>query len=104
MSEPPSVRTLETALAQLNLSDPEHDADQRLSDGDRRVIGIHGYSVSFPGLPPDASVPLDQQSRYRTIDGTSDRVFGPRHMELIEIATRYAERYNRHIWQRCQDI
>jgi hypothetical protein len=104
MSEPSIVRALETALGQLNLADPEQDADQHLADGDRRAIGIQGYSISFPGLPPDASIPLDQESGYRTIDGTSDCVIGPRHMELIEIATRYAERYNRHIWQRRQDI
>ena len=102
MSQPSIVRTLETALGQLNLADPEHDADQRLAEGDQRVIGIHGYSVSFPGVPPDASIPLDQEGEFRTIEGTSDCVLGPRHLELIEIATGYAERYNRHIWAQRQ--
>ena len=104
MSEPPIVRTLEAALEPLNLTEPENDAERHLAAGDQRVIGIHGYSISFPGLPDDASIALSEESGYRTIEGTSDCVIGGRHMELIAVATRYAERYNRHIWLRRQDI
>ncbi len=104
MSEPSIVRTLKAAIRPFNLADPEADAERHLAAGDQRVIGIHGYSISFPGVPADASISLSNESSYGTIEGTSDCVIGTRHMELIGIATRYAERYNRHIWHRRQNI
>lgn len=104
MSEPTIVRTLEAALGQFDLTEPEQDAERHFAAGDTRVIGIHGYSISFPGLPDDARISLSEESGFRTIEGTSDCVSGSRHMELIAVATQYAERYNRYVWQRRQDI
>ena len=105
MSEPPVVRTLEAALARLNLSAPEDDAARNLAAGDERFVGIYGYSVSFPGVPDaDVGPIFADESRFWAIEGTSDCVTGRRHFELIEVATRYAERYNRHVLQRHQDI
>jgi hypothetical protein len=100
MSEPLIVRTLEAALERLNLTEPERDAAGHLANGDKRVIGIYGYSISFPGVPDDASISLLEPSGFRTIEGTSDCVIGRRHAELILVATQYAERYNRYILQR----
>jgi hypothetical protein len=99
MSEPTTVRTLEAALASLDLEEPENDAERCLAAGDTRIIGIYGYSVSFPGIPDVAWMRVIAEETFRAVEGTSDCVIGERHMALISVASNYAERYNRHLWQ-----
>jgi hypothetical protein len=105
MSEPSPAETLDASLESLNLAEPERDAERHLAAGDFRVIGIYGYSINFPGIPDEAWMRIFAEERFRAIEGTSDCVIGGRHMELISIASKYAERYNRHLWQRrAKDI
>jgi hypothetical protein len=102
-AQPPKESDLVVALRgeiqKMDLEHPEKDAKKNILRGDSRFLGIYGYSVTFPGTPEDVpSWDRVHQHGYRGIAGTADTVFGEEHRRLIEVATRYAERYNRYIW------
>ena len=97
--EPDLVVELRHEIKKMDLDHPDKDAARHLRRGDSRFLGIYGYSVTFPGTPDDlASWKLVREHGFRGIAGTADTVFGPEHRRLIDVATRYAERYNRYIW------
>ena len=79
-------------LCSIHLENAEADAARALKKGDTRVLGIYGYSVSFPGISPDDWE--KHHGAYRGIEGTTDAMYGDDHWTLISYATDYAAIYN----------
>src|SRR5205814_969450 len=63
-----------------------------------RFLAVQGYGISVPGLPDDGQLRIADSDKFRMIQGTTDFVVGEKHRELIQIAHRYAERYNSYLW------
>jgi hypothetical protein len=85
---------LKSTLSKLNLKNPAADAKALVATGDRRPVGVYGYSCHVPGpegrnLPPSVDI--------RCLDGTGDVSESEEHHHLIEIATAYAEAYDQEL-------
>ena len=93
------VSLLQSELSKLDLQNPENDLNRNLANGDRRLIGIYGYSLHCPGAE---KLPHDQMEQYgiKPINGTSDCITGGEHRRLIQSVTDYAARYNQALIQR----
>ncbi|HEV7692370.1 MAG TPA: hypothetical protein VGO52_16150 [Hyphomonadaceae bacterium] len=79
-------------LCSIRLEKAEADAERALKAGDTRVLGVYGYSVTFPGTSPKDWETFHEA--YRGIEGTSDMMYGDDHVALISNATDYAAIYN----------
>ncbi len=93
----PTSRQLAQSLRNLNLSNPIADLDARLLRGDRRFIGLNGYTCAAPGLDYSAG-PNDEQHFVFSfgidcIAGTSD-VLDDQLFSLQSMASAYAATYN----------
>jgi hypothetical protein len=73
----------------MNLANPIADLDSNLSSGDRRFIGINGYSCDEPGIGYGDHAVVD---RFHThcLEGTGDVIEGNLHWALTDAATAYA--------------
>ena len=92
------LRVRADSIARL---DPARELAHALERGDRRFIGLQGYSQIAPGL--DHRHPLyPKQGTMRIVEGTSDSVWAPEVKRLNEIAAEYATRYNRMLVQELQ--
>jgi hypothetical protein len=93
------VSLLRSELSKLDLKNPEKDLDRNLANGDRRLIGIYGYSLHCPGAE---KMPHDRIEQYgiKPINGTSDCIMSAEHQRLIQSATDYATRYNQALIER----
>ena len=78
----------QTSLAQ----DPETRARDAVASGAPYILGIQGYSLTFPGVD-DLSVV--RWIGYRILEGTSDVVRSGPCGDYQGRATTYAERFNR---------
>lgn len=87
------VAILKTELASLNLENPEVDLERNYLHGDKRCIGIYGFTLLCPGLE-DISYDLIKKYGVRPIEGTSDSIESGEHGRLIGLATKYAKTYN----------
>lgn len=67
------------------------DAEAAYKSGDRRLIGVYGYSVEIPGFNGD---PYQHKNETKMLDGTGD-VFCTKEEELLNQNARiYAKKYN----------
>ena len=85
---------LKSTLSKLNLKNPAADAKALVAAGDRRPVGVYGYSCHVPGpegrnLPPSVEI--------RCLDGTGDVSESEEHQHLIEIAATYARAYDQEL-------
>ena len=81
-------------LESLVSRDPANDAKASLAKGEKAFLGVAGYSVEIPGIDDRLAQCPWVHSRLRIIRGTSDAVYGERHIVLIGRAKEYAARYN----------
>lgn len=75
----------------------EREATLAFGAGDKRLLGVRGYTTFAPGLGPG---PLDAELSgrpLRIIEGTSDFPLTQGCERLNDRAFRYAVRYNRRI-------
>jgi hypothetical protein len=103
---PPEIRRLQRdwkhcgktgELCAIRLENAEADAERALKAGDRRMLGIAGYTVSIPEAGPHGIRFYDREKvgdAYRIVEGTTDFMIGREHGDLIDYATHYAAIYN----------
>jgi hypothetical protein len=92
---------LAATLAKLNLENPLKDLSANLKRGDKRFIGVNGYTCDAPGVT-DADQRIVNSPKFglNCLDGTSDVVGSDEHFRLIQKATDYAMAYNRELLRR----
>ncbi|MES3021900.1 MAG: hypothetical protein V4857_09995 [Pseudomonadota bacterium] len=81
-------------VATFNIKDPASDARMNIANGDKRLIGICGYSCAVPGRDGDALRPLVKRFGLRVLEGTSCVIEGPEHATLHSLAVGYGIAYN----------
>jgi hypothetical protein len=97
--QPNNAVVLAATLAKLNLGSPVKDLNASLKRGDKRFIGINGYTCDAPGVT-DADQRFATQFGLNCLDGASDVVGSDEHLALIEKATSYALAYNTELLRR----
>jgi len=97
---PGTVELLAT-MGKVRLADPIADLDANISLGDKRFIGINGYSCSEPGLSATDD-PIVAQFHTHCLEGTGDVIEGNLHWALIDAATTYARIYNTELLSRIR--
>jgi hypothetical protein len=85
--------------------DPRGEARAAINRGDLRFVGVCGFACLPVGVPLDSlrMSPDSMAGRgdsLRIIAGTSDAVVSQDVARLNEVARRYAQPYNRVIWDR----
>jgi hypothetical protein len=85
---------LKSTLSKLNLKNPAADAKALVAAGDRRPVGVYGYSCHVPG-PGGRNLPSSVD--VRCLDGTGDVSESEEHQHLIEIAAAYAKAYDQEL-------
>jgi hypothetical protein len=95
------VCELTATLSGVDLARPIADLERNLSVGDRRFIGINGYSCFPPGVDK-ADEPWSPKFGIRCLPGTSDVIEGDAHLALINKATKYAQEYNVELLRRIR--
>jgi|GEM_PF-1812395 hypothetical protein len=68
------------------------DAEQAVSRGDFHLLGVYGFTLEVPGIVERQTI-----STIRPIACTSDMLLSKRHMELVDAARVYADRYDRRV-------
>jgi hypothetical protein len=92
---------LAATLAKLNLENPLKDLNANLKRGDKRFIGIKGYTCDAPGATDaDQAIVNSPKFGLNCLDGTSDVVGSEEHFRLIQKATDYATSYNKELLRR----
>ncbi len=92
---------LAATLAKLNLENPLEDLRTNLKRGDKRFIGINGYTCDAPGvIDADQRIVNSPKFGLNCLDGTSDVVGSEDHFRLIQKATDYAIIYNKELLRR----
>jgi hypothetical protein len=81
-------------LRWVETADPVADAKKAAASNDFRLLAVHGYTWTIPGVSEDKKFEYEGKYGLRMIEGTSDVVMGPEHERLIRAATQYAKRYN----------
>jgi hypothetical protein len=89
-------------LDQLQEKDPVAEADSNFRAGDRRLRGVRGVGIFFPGLPDELVVKLVPQLGYRMIEPTSDAIADDSCAEFQSAAVDFAEAYNKVIVSRLR--
>lgn len=98
---PGTVQLLST-VSKMNLVNPIADLDANLaSGGDRRFIGINGYSCSEPGVSNGDQDVVDRFHSH-CLEGTGDVIEGNLHWALTDAATAYATKYNAELLRRIR--
>jgi hypothetical protein len=94
---------LTATLALLNLSHPIADLDANLARGDKRFVGINGYTCAAPGISDDDySIVHSGLHGIHCLAGTSDNVESNKHKMLIDKASEYARVYNTELLKRIR--
>jgi hypothetical protein len=97
---PGTVQLLST-LSKMNLVNPIADLDANLAIGDRRFIGINGYSCSEPGVA-NGDQEVVNRFHSRCLEGTGDVIEGNLDWALTDAATAYATKYNTELLRRIR--
>ncbi len=84
-------RHLNRAIIAYWRASPEADVDRALAEGDRRFVGVMGIGLIVPGIE-DRDLAKDHG--VKLIPYISDMIVGYRHKVFVDIAYKYAERYN----------
>ena len=94
-------RQIAAQLAKYKNADVATDLQRAWSKGDLRFIGIYGISLSTPGVP-DADQGFVHLVGVRPIEGTSDAISSSAQMELNDVGSRYATKYNSILFQKIK--
>jgi hypothetical protein len=78
-------------------ADPVADAMAAIEQRNVVLLGVRGYTWIIPGVEESQKWEYREKFGLRLIKGTDDVVLGPEHQHLIQIATKYAEIYNRYV-------
>lgn len=89
-----NVDILRGIISHLNIKKPESDLANNLKNGDKRFIGINGYTCVVPGITESNSV-LVSAYGIHCLRGTSDAIDSFEHAQLMSIAIQYAKQYNK---------
>lgn len=102
VSNKSETELLAETLATLNLSNPIADLEANIAKGDKRFIGINGYTCSAPGVESAEDDRLVVSSKYglRCLTGTSDVLESNKQKLLIDKALAYARIYNGELLRR----
>src|SRR5690348_16974710 len=74
------------------------DADRALAHGDRRLVGVSMFSISFPGIESTMTDSAAYQCAFRLASGfTSDAISSDVIRRINGAAMRYARDYNRRL-------
>ena len=92
---PSRLATLRDTVSQLNLNDPEADAESNFARGDARFIGVVDVGCHAPGREGLALKALVATHGLRCLAGTSDVVENSEHRALQEKVSRYGIAYNK---------
>ena len=84
-------------LRWLESANPIADARVALSKGDHRLRAVYGLTVSIPGTDRKDFDTLKRIYGISEITGTTDAFQNAEHARLDQLATSYAETYNRQI-------
>lgn len=86
------------SLRWLDSADLQRDLTAALTRDDTRFIGVYGYAPFTPGVERSVA------SRYgiRYLQGTSDAIQNHEHFRLNQLASSYAEQYNKLLLQRLR--
>jgi len=97
------VEKITAYLSKVNLMDPAKDVKAAMQAKDYRPMAVHGYSEMTPGLELRhlRSMP-DKGKKRKVIHGTSDFIWDSQHDYLIDIAHRYAARYNEVLFEQLK--
>lgn len=95
-SVPPQQGSCTVYLEKYVVGNAEADANKNFRSKTKYLLGIQGYSVTFPGVTDPL---LPQRIGYRVLDGTSDAIIDESCASYQLRAKEYAERYNRHLLQ-----
>jgi hypothetical protein len=96
----PQTDNLRATLKGLALDSPAADLDRNLRGGDKRFIGINGYTCVAPGVAEDDVIL--QTHGVHCLEGTSDALEGSKHRELVREAEGYARAYNAELLHRIR--
>ena len=95
------IAVLTATLATMNLSNPIADLEANTAKGDRRFIGINGYTCHAPGVgTKDDKFVTSSLYGIRCLEGTGDVIEGNQHKHLIDKAIEYARTYNGELLRR----
>ena len=96
-----NAAVLAATLAKLNLQNPLKDLKANLKHGDKRFIGVNGYTCDAPGAAvEDQRIVSSPRFGLNCLDGTSDVTGSEEHFRLIQKATDYASAYNKELLRR----
>lgn len=88
----PSPQPCDSLLSSLARQDPVAQAEAAMASGAPYFLGVHGFTIRFPGVEDAALV---ESTGYRVVEGTSDALEGPSCRLYQARATEYAARFNR---------
>ena len=95
--------TLVSEAARLRFSRPSTQARSAIDAGDRRLVGVAGFGLGFPGAALSESDQLKTTFGVREILGQGDQ-FDSIYDELYQYASyEFALRYNRTILQHAKE-
>jgi len=80
-------------------ADPLVDVSKAIGIMDYKFLGIVQYAVSIPGISQEKQLEMRELFGYRIIKGTSDVLDGVRYIHLLNLATKYAEIYNKELYK-----
>ncbi|WP_313915080.1 hypothetical protein [Tahibacter sp.] len=83
------------ALEQSLRPDPFLSANESVEKGDLRYLGVHGYTIFYPGIQHQYC--LRKADEGKVIEGTGDLQCSAEHMKLQRQAVEFAEAYNAEI-------
>jgi|CXWL01.1.fsa_nt_gi hypothetical protein len=92
----PELKEVEQ-LRWVEMADPIVDAKAAIERKDFALLGVRGYTWRIPGVEESKKLEYSEKYGKRLIEGTDDVVLGPEHQRLIQLATKYAEKYNRYV-------
>lgn len=84
-------------LRWVEMADPIADAKAAIGRKDFALLGVRGYTWLLPGVEESKKFEYSEKYGKRLIEGTDDVVLGTEHQRLIQLATKYAEKYNRYV-------
>ena len=90
---PPQEKDL-AALKKLLQLNPEELAKEEAKLSRPAFYGVHGYSVTTPGITNNTIACLHQKAQTKHMPGTSDVLCSDEIVNLQPAAQKFAERYN----------
>ncbi len=95
-------REVKAQLIKYKKANPAADLQQAWAKGDLRFVGVHGYSLSTPGVNRGEDGGFIHLVGINPIEGTTDFIRFSAQEELNEVADSYANRYNSMLFQKLK--